>query len=222
MATMTRRTLLHLLATAPAAAGFSWNDAEAATANTLAQAARGGAGGAPFSPAFFTAHEYETVRRLVDLIIPRDERSGAATDAGVPEFIDFLLAEEPKLPQASLRQTAMRGGLAWLDLESQRRFDMTFVACRDEERTALLDDISQAPPVDESEEEPAAGEPASLPMRAHGRAFFASFRDLTATGFWSSRLGMDDLQYIGNRVVTEWTGCPEAALAKLGVRYPEA
>ena len=88
------------------------------------------------------------MRLLADLILPRDERSGGAVDAGVPEFMDFLLAEEPKLPEASRRQTAMRGGLAWLDLECQRRFDATFVTCRDEQRMALLDDISQPPPVD--------------------------------------------------------------------------
>ena len=149
MAGMRRRDLLRLLAAAPAAAGFSWNEAEASAAHALAQAAGAAQpAGTPFTPAFFTAHEYETVRLLADLILPRDERSGGAVDAGVPEFMDFLLAEEPKLPEASRRQTAMRGGLAWLDLECQRRFDATFVTCRDEQRTALLDDISQPPPVD--------------------------------------------------------------------------
>ena len=148
MTGMRRRDLLRLLAAAPAAAGFSWNEAEASAAHALAQAAGATRPAAtPFTPAFFTAHEYETVRLLADLIIPRDERSGGAVDAGVPEFMDFLLAEEPKLPEASRRQTAMRGGLAWLDLECQRRFDATFVTCRDEQRTALLDDISQPPPV---------------------------------------------------------------------------
>ena len=211
-----RRELLRLLAAAPVAAGFSWTDAEASTAGGLAQAARTGPAATPFTPAFFTAHEYDTVRRLADLIIPRDERSGGAIDAGVPEFMDFLLAEEPKLPEASRRQTAMRGGLAWLDLECQRRFDASFVTCRDDERTALLDDISQPPPVDPD------ADPETSPAGSHGRAFFASFRDLTASGFWTSRIGMTDLQFQGNRVVAEWTGCPPAALAKLGVRYPDA
>jgi gluconate 2-dehydrogenase gamma chain len=211
-----RRDLLRLLAAAPVAAGFTWTDAEASAAGTLAQAARATQPATPFTPAFFTAHEYGTVRLLADLIIPRDERSGSASDAGVPEFMDFLLAEEPKLPEASRRQTAMRGGLAWLDLECQRRFDASFVACRDDQRTALLDDISQPPPVDPD------ADPDTPPAGLHGRAFFASFRDLTASGFWTSRIGMTDLQFQGNRVVAEWTGCPPAALAKLGVRYPDA
>jgi gluconate 2-dehydrogenase gamma chain len=213
---MRRRELLRLLAAAPVAAGFSWSEAEASTAGALAQAARAAQPAAPFTPAFFTAHEYATVRLLADLIIPRDARSGGASDAGVPEFMDFLLAEEPKLPEASRRQTAMRGGLAWLDLECQRRFDATFVACRDDQRTALLDDLSQPPPVDPN------AELDTPPIGSHGRAFFASFRDLTASGFWTSRIGVADLEFQGNRVVAEWTGCPPAALAKLGVRYPDA
>ena len=213
-----RRDLLRLLAAAPVAAGFTWTDAEASAAGTLAQAARATQPATPFTPAFFTAHEYDTVRLLADLIIPRDERSGSASDAGVPEFMDFLLAEEPKLPEASRRQTAMRGGLAWLDLECQRRFDATFVGCRGDQRTALLDDISQPPPADPETD----ADPYTPPPAAHGRAFFASFRDLTATGFWTSRMGVADLQFMGNRVVADWTGCPSEALAKLGVRYPDA
>jgi hypothetical protein len=156
---------------------------------------------------------------LVDLIIPRDERSGSATDAGVPEFLDFILIDEPRLAEETSRQTAMRGGLAWIDLECQRRFDRTFVACTEAERTALLDDISKPPPPaaalsggrDDMDEAP------QLPVLSHGRAFFASFRDLTATGFWTTKMGMEDLQYQGNRYVASWNGCPDEALKKLGV-----
>ena len=59
------------------------------------------------------------MRVLVDLIIPKDERSGSATDAGVPEFMDFMMLDQPA------RQVGMRGGLAWLDVECQKRFDKT-------------------------------------------------------------------------------------------------
>src|SRR5204863_3368857 len=92
--------------------------------------------GAPFKPKFFNAHEYATVRVLVDLIIPKDERSGSATDAGVPEFMDFIMGDEPG------RQLAMRGGLAWLDRECVTRCDKTFVTCTDAERTQVLDAIA--------------------------------------------------------------------------------
>ena len=86
--------------------------------------------GAPYAPAFFTSHEWETVRILVDLIIPRDERSGSATDAGVPEFMDFMMTDRPKY------QTPIRGGLAWLDAECGRRFSKSFVASTSAETSA--------------------------------------------------------------------------------------
>ena len=113
----------------------------------------------------------------------------------------------------------MRGGLAWIDFECQRRFDKTFVACTAAERHALLDEIS-APPFplnDELPGEPEIDEAPRIPMLSHGRAFFASFRDLVATGFWTTKMGMEDLQYMGNRYVAEWTGCPAEVLKKLGL-----
>jgi hypothetical protein len=180
------------------AAGFAWTPLEAADAHRHAQAARQAANaGVAFKPKFFTAHEYQTVRVLTDLIIPKDERSGSATDAGVPEFMDFMMLDQPE------RQTAMRGGLAWLDLESQKRFDKTFVTVSDAERRQILDDIAWPARTD--------------PKLAQGAAFFTSFRDLTATGFWTSRMGIDDLRYVGNTFVAEWKGCPDEAMQKLGV-----
>ncbi|MGH8721307.1 MAG: gluconate 2-dehydrogenase subunit 3 family protein, partial [Burkholderiales bacterium] len=121
------------------------------------------------------------------------------TDAGVPEFMDFMLQERESM------QAPMRGGLAWLDTECRRRFGNTFAAGTDAQRRAVLDDIAW----------PARAKP----EYSHGVAFFNSFRDLTASGFWSSKMGIEDLQYLGNKFVREWTGCPPAALAKLGVRY---
>ena len=221
-----RRRMLQLLGAASVAAGFAWSADEVRAASALAQAAsdsgaRFGAA-ATFKPKFFAPHEWETVRVLVDLIIPRDERSGSATDAGVPEFLDFILIDEPRLAEETRRQTAMRGGLALIDLECQRRFDKTFVACTDAERIALLDDLSVPPPltVDEESGEDAFDETPRLPALSQGRAFFASFRDLVATGFWTTKMGIEDLQYIGNRYVAEWKGCPDEALKKLGVSYP--
>lgn len=197
---MQRRQVLKLLTSAPLAAGLAWSADEAQAASALADAAlQGTAAGATFKPKFFTPHEWETVRLLVDIIIPRDERSGSATEAGVPEFMDFIVIDQPT------RQTAMRGGLAWLDLECQRRFDKTFVNGADAERTAVLDDI--------------AWPSRATPERAQGVAFFNSFRDLTATGYWTSRMGIADLQYMGNRSVAQWRGCPDEALKKLGVSY---
>lgn len=195
---MKRRDVLKLLLAAPAV-GFSWTDAEAMQAGSAAQAARAADAAQPFVPKFFTAGEFRLVRTLADLIIPKDERSGSATDAGVPEFMDFMMIDQPE------RQVAMRGGLAWLDVTCQQRFDKTFLGCAETERTAVVDEIAW----------PAK----ARPELAHGVAFFNSFRDLTASGFWTTRMGIDDLQYVGNRSVARWNGCPDAALKKLGVSY---
>ncbi|MEO7158170.1 MAG: gluconate 2-dehydrogenase subunit 3 family protein [Vicinamibacterales bacterium] len=193
-----RRDVLKLLLAAPAAT-FAWTDAEAAQAAASAQAARAVSVAKPFVPKFFTANEFTVVRELADIIIPRDERSGSATDAGVPEFMDFMMIDQPT------RQVAMRGGLAWLDVECQQRFDKTFLNCTAAERTAVLDDI--------------AWPSRAKPELAHGVAFFSNFRDLTASGFWTTKMGIDDLQFLGNRSVARWNGCPPEALKKLGVSY---
>jgi hypothetical protein len=197
MATINRRQLLQLLGSAPLAAGFTWTAAEAAEAQKNAQSARAAAPKGKYTPKFFTAHEYATVGVFVDLVIPKDARSGSATDAAVPEFMDFMMSDQPN------RQTAMRGGLAWIDLTCEDRFDKRFLDCTDAERTAVLDDI--------------AWPQKARPELAAGVAFFNSFRDLTASGFWSSKMGVEDLKYMGNTMVPEWKGCPDEALKKLGL-----
>ena len=196
---MKRRDVLKILLAAPAAT-IAWTDAEAMQAASAAQTARAAA--QSFVPKFFSAAEFKLVTTLADIVIPKDERSGSASDAGVPEFMDFMMIDQPA------RQVAMRGGLAWLDHECQQRFDKIFLDCTEAQRTAVLDDIAW----------PARAKP----DHAHGVAFFTSFRDLTAAGFWTTRMGIDDLQYLGNRSVARWNGCPDAALKKLGVSYDEA
>jgi gluconate 2-dehydrogenase gamma chain len=196
---MKRRDAVQLLAVAPLAAAFRWTPESVREASARAREALAGGGGTPYEPKQFTPHEWETVRMLVDLIIPKDERSGSATEAGVPEFMDFMLGDDADL------QTPVRGGLAWLDHECDDRYGKTFVACAPAERTAVLDDIAW----------PAKAKP----EHAAGVAFFNRFRDLTASGFFSSRIGVQDVRFIGNTFVLEWKGCPPEALAKLGVSY---
>ena len=194
---MDRRSAVTLLAVAPVTAAFRWAPESVREAAALARQAL--EHGAPYAPKSFTAHEWNTVRLLVDLIIPKDERSGSATDAGVPEFMDFMLGDDTDLP------TPIRGGLAWLDHECDDRYGKTFASCTDAERTALLDDV--------------AWPKKAKREHAAGVAFLNSFRDLTAAGFFSSKLGVQDLRYIGNTFLAEWKGCPPEALAKLGVSY---
>jgi hypothetical protein len=192
---ISRRDALQAIAGIPLlAAGLGPDQVLRAT-----DAAREALHAASFTPAFFTAHEYATVRVLAELVIPRDGRSGGALDAGVPEFMDFILNENPGM------QTPFRGGLAWLDTESRERFGQEFVELADARRREILDDI--------------AWPKRARPEHSQGVAFFNRFRDLTASGFFSSAIGVADLGYIGNQFVTEWVGCPPEALAKLGVKY---
>jgi hypothetical protein len=199
MKPITRRAALQIVTSAPVAAALVWTPAEARQAHEHAGAARTQAAKqtTPFKPRFFTAHEYATVSVLVDLVIPKDERSGSATDAGVPEFMDFMMIDQPR------RQVAMRGGLALIDRLSTDRAGKRFVSAADRERRALLDEIAYTSNPD--------------PGLSHAVAFFSSFRDLTASGFWSTKMGIADLQYRGNAFLSEWNGCPDAALKKLGV-----
>jgi len=193
---MNRREMLAALSAAPAAAAFSWTPAEAREATAAIQNAA--AAGTPYSPRFFTAAEFEELKTLADMIIPRDARSGSASDARAPEFIDYMVAEQPN------RQIPMRGGLAWLNAECQQRFDKSFLDCADAERRQVLDDIAW---------------PASASAEfSQGVAFFNTMRDLTAAGFFSSKIGVADLGYMGNRV-SGWDGAPAAVLEKLGITY---
>lgn len=162
-------------------------------------------------PRFFTPRELRTVRVLADDIIPRDERSGSATDAGVPEFIDFNLSAEETDQDT---RTAWRGGLRWLDTETRKRFGVAYAAATAAQRHAILDDISFPNGVPGGVGASQGGVP---PQLRYGAAFFARARDMVAAGFFSSALGMKDLQYVGNVFNPNWDGCPEAALRKLGV-----
>jgi gluconate 2-dehydrogenase subunit 3-like protein len=197
---ISRRDAVQLLASIPVAAFLKWPTAEQSRIRELVDdALRGVAEGTPFAPRFFTAAEYRTVGVLANMIIPRDERSGSATDAGVPEFMDFTMVDRPN------SQQWMRDGLAWLDGQSRSRFGKVFADAGQSQREAILNDIAW----------PAR---ASASM-ADGVNFFNRFRDLTSTGFWSSEIGVKDLKYMGNVFNPNWDGCPPAALQKLGVNY---
>jgi gluconate 2-dehydrogenase gamma chain len=200
MRDLKRRHVLQMLGATPAMAALAFTESEAALVAEQAQTARrrATAAGQAYTPTFFTAAEYATVVALADVIIPKDARSGSASEAGVPEFVDhFVNLQEP-------RQVAMRGGLVWLDTECRRRFDKAFVNLADAERRQVLDDIAYPAKAD--------------PRFSHGVRFFTAMRDLVAGGFWSSKVGVKDLGYQGN-VPTVWDGAPQAVLDKLGVKY---
>ena len=152
--------------------------------------------------AFFTAAELRTVSVLADDIIPRDGRSGSATDAGVPAYIDYHLSV-PETDDAS--RVAIRGGLAWLNTESRTRFRKNYASLSQAQRNQILDDI--------------AWPDKAKPAFSHGVTFFSRMRDFVGSGFFSSAMGWKDLRYQGNVFNPEWKGCPEPAMKKLGVSF---
>lgn len=204
MPDMDRRDALKLIGLMAAAPTFSFACSPEETGEAQRRAAESATTqpGPDYERQFFTEHEFQTVRQLADLVIPADDRSGGASDARVPEFIDHVMTDE-LLGDPEPRQTAMRGGLAWIDYQCLQRFDAPFVECTDAQRTELLDLIAWP------EEAPDGMQP--------GVEFFNSFRDLTASGFFSSKVGMQDLQYQGNTYVDEWTGCPDDVHEHIGV-----
>ena len=193
-----RREAVKALALLPIA--FRW-DLSVSQVERAAQVFRDAESLPPiYAPKFFTAGEWKTVRMLADYIIPRDERSGSATDAKVPEYMDFLLSDKDASESSKI---AMRGGLAWLDFQCIERFGTSFVRSAESQRKQVLDDIAW----------PAK----ARPEMSQGVAFFNRFRDLTASGFFSSEMGWKDVRYVGNTFNPIWTGCPPEAMAKLGV-----
>lgn len=196
-----RRDALKALALLPFAAAWDFSMPQLARAETVFTAEFANAAAA-YVPRFFSAHEWKTVATLADMIIPADERSGSATDAKVPEYMDWLMADEETSRDS---RTSMRGGLAWMDLQASERFGKTFVTATDAQRRQILDDI--------------AWPKKAKPEMSQGVAFFNRFRDLTASGFFSSEMGYKDVRFVGNVFNPGWTGCPPEAMAKLGVSH---
>ena len=208
---LSRRAALKVLGAVPLAGAFAWQQQQGQGQQAPRQTHE-----APNQPAadtkrppraprqnrFFTARETRTVRVLADDIIPRDARSGSATDAGVPAFLDHNLASTETSVET---RTQWRGGLRWIDTESRRRFGVAYAAATAAQRHQILDDIAYPDRV--------------RPELRHGSAFFMRFRDMVAAGFFSSAIGVKDLQYQGNSAMPAWNGCPEPALRKLGVSY---
>jgi Gluconate 2-dehydrogenase subunit 3 len=190
-----RRDMLKAITAVPAAALVPLTPALPMPPKVHAVPAGGQAAGA-YQRKVFSEHEWKSVRVLSDLVIPADQRSGSATQAGVPEFIDDWL----DFKRGRLLDQ-IRGGLTWLDLECNRLFEHDFVDCSAAQQKQILDRI-------------AFPEKAS-PEDANAVAFFNNFRDLVASGFFSSKMGVEDLPYLGNTVVADWEGCPANVRAAL-------
>lgn len=150
-----------------------------------------------FKETFFNKAEMKSLGILVDIIIPADSQSGSATDAGVPAFIEFMAKDQDGL------QTPLRGGLRWLDSQAIKRFGGIFAAITPAQRIEIVEDIAYP-------------KRKAKPGMSQGIAFFSLVRNLTATGFWSSKMGIDDIGYKGN-VPNQWDGPPAEVLKQYGL-----
>ena len=151
---------------------------------------------------FFTPHEMATITILADIIIPKDEVSGSASDAKVPDFIEFIVKDMPS------HQVPMRGGLRWLDMQCLKRHEKTFKDCTSQQQIELVDLIAYPEKAKKTKE------------LTQGVAFFSLMRNLTATGFYTSEMGVKDIGYAGNKA-NQWNGVPDDVLKQYNVAYTE-
>ena len=154
------------------------------------QKEKAGSPAAKYTPKFFSAHQYELLNNLCDTIIPKDEKSGGAVEAGAPEFIDLITSENEEF------QLALGGGMQWLDSFCVDRYTTAYLDSTPQQRKEVLDLIAFRKNAKED------------PSLSQGVAFFAFVRRLTCDGFYSSKIGIADLQYIGNTSLGEFPGCP--------------
>ena len=149
---------------------------------------------------FFTDHEMATITILANIIIPKDEISGSASDAKVPDFIEFIVKDMPT------HQVPMKGGLKWLDMQCLKRYEKTFKDCTQQQQIELVDQIAYPKK--------------ATPEMSQGVQFFRLMRDLTASGFYTSEIGVKDLGYDGNKP-NQWNGVPDDVLKQYNVAYTE-
>ncbi len=152
------------------------------------------------SEKFFTPHEMSTLGVLANIIIPADEKSGSATDAKVPDFINFIVNDMPE------KQVPMRGGLRWLDLQSNKRYEKPFIDCNSQQQIAIVDDIAYPNKI--------------KPGMEQGVAFFSQMRNLTASGFYTTKMGIEDIGYMGNKP-NQWNGVPDEVLKQYNLSYSD-
>jgi hypothetical protein len=147
---------------------------------------------------FFTDSEFDVLARLCDIILPATDTAGSATDAEVPAFINFMCNDVESI------QTPLRGGIAWINNEALTRFGKGFADISDAQQLEIVDDIAYP-----------GKEPEGMTA---GVNFFNRMRDMTMTGYYTSKIGIKDLGYVGN-IPNVWDGVPQDVLDKHGMSY---
>jgi hypothetical protein len=179
---VSRRDIFQIIGAVPAIAVVTGGPAQAAAA-----------AGAPYKRQTFDDRQWKTVHVLCDLIIPADERSGSATQAGVPEFLDDWIAFRTEQEGNQDLRAEILGGIMWLDRESRHLFEKDFADASAQQQKQILDRIAYPDRASKDDH--------------HGASFFSQFRSLVVAGFFSSKVGVADLPFLGNVAVAEWKGC---------------
>lgn len=152
------------------------------------------------STTFFTPDEMATITILGDIIIPADEVSGSASDAKVPDFIEFIVKDMPQ------HQLPMRGGLRWLDMQCLKKYETAFKDCSKDQQIEMVDQIAYPKK--------------AKPGMKQGVSFFNLMRNLTATGFYTTEIGVKDVGYMGNKP-NMWNGVPADVLKQYNLAYTD-
>lgn len=159
---------------------------------------------------FFTEHEMATIIVLEDIILPKDEVSGSASDAKVHDFIEYIVKDMPS------HQTPLRGGLRWIDMYCLNHYGKAFKDCDKKQQIELVDQIAYP----EVKDAIAKTGRVRKPEMAQGIAFFSKMRDLVMTGFYTSEIGVKDIGYMGN-TPNKWNGVPDDVLKQYGYAYTD-
>jgi len=151
---------------------------------------------------FLNEHELATITVLCNLILPPIEPYGGIVEAEVPVFIEFMAKDIPEL------QTLLRGGLMWLDHKSNTAFELEFKSAAGDQQKQILDEIAFYDPY------------TPMDQQALEIQFFSLMRNLTLTGYYTSKVGIEELGYKGN-MPNIWDGVPQEVLDQHGVSYDE-
>jgi hypothetical protein len=157
-------------------------------------------------PLTLPPHMRQAAAALADVIIPEDAESPSASAVGVVDFIDEWISA-PYEAQKADRKTILEG-IGWLETESKKRFGEFFVDLSANQKAAICDDICFLA--------------RAKPEFREAAKFFATFRDLTAGGFYTTPLGTRDLRYVGNTPLARFDGPPPEVLRKMGLPVPES
>ena len=165
--------------------------AEAAEiAHKMVQKEKGSSPAGVYKPKFFSPHQYKTLQALCQAIVPADERSGGAMEAGAPEFIDLLTSENEDY------QLKLGGGLMWLDAACVDRYGQNYLESTPGNQAEMLDRIAYRKNAKTD------------PGLSQGVEFFSFLRMMTVDGYFTSEIGIKDLGYVGNTYLKEFQGCP--------------